>query len=730
MIIHGNLSLSQQERGRNNFHRFNFINGLSYICVGETIIILFAIRMGCPDYTVAILGSFFFLSNFCMPLGKLLMARIGAIRTIAMCWAMRNLSILVVAAAPLFSWFAGTWAATTAIIVGAFSFYACRSIGVIGMQPVMGELTTAENRGKFTSRSNGLFYLANLIMLGVIMMVMRYTRETWVFVATIGDGAFLGLVSTWFISRIDETEAISQSAAKPVLADVLLTLKNSMRLRQLAANCAISSAITLTVPISMLALKKGYGISDDSALLFALIQMAGAVATSYVIGLLAEETGPRPLAILFYCLLIVLCLLWVIGPDTFKWYYMIWPFVLAGAAVIGTGVSMTHYFLIAIPNKERVAASLTMYVISGVAAGVVGSVVGGGIFRFLDTLGMTPIDMFQRYFLIVLFILLAGLPLMSRLTPLADWKISEVLGLAFAPKDIITLLTLYRIKQVADPGEERENIDKLLVTHSGLSEKALISYLDSPKFSLRGRALSALGEIPFGRRTVAALLPELEEGEYTTAHIAAQIAGERNLKEAIPLLRKHLDSKDLYLQGKAMLALAQLRDADSYDMIREIFRATDNPRLITHGAAAMAEIADDAAFATLLRKTTAEMPEKVLYEVIYSIMLLAGHGDDIYHFLRLYQKNKNSALLFLSELSHGDVDIREDEKKLIFDYDSGNLSRNELKTLLAKDFVRSSYERIRSIGTFIQSEDAELFPGELLLCLLPLRTEDALPERQ
>jgi len=725
MIIPGMLSLSQQEAGRRNYNKFNFVNGLSYICLGETIIILFAIRLGCPDYCIAILGSMLFLSNFCMPLGKLMMARYGAVRTISLCWLMRNISILVVAAAPLFVWLGMPLGATLTIIGGVFAFYACRSIGIIGMQPVMSEITTAENRGRFTSRSSGFFYMANLIMLVVIMVAMSWSRNIWVFIVSIVTGAVLGFISTWFISRIDETEAIRISAGKPVLADMLLTLRNSMRLRMLSASCVISSGIALTVPIFMLALKRGYGIDDSHALFFALAQLFGAVATSYLISMLAEETGPRPLAILFYSLMIVLCLLWVIGPDTFKWYYMVWLFILTGASIIGTGVSMTHYYLTSIPKKEMVATSLTMYIISGVTAGLVGSFVGGGILKYLNTLGLAPVEMFKLYFLIVTMLLLPGLIFVSRLKPLADWNVSEVLGLAFAPKDIITLYNLYSIKQTANPREEREDIDRLLEIKSGLSEKALLSYLDSPKFSLRGRALNALGEIPFGERTVKAVLSELEDGEYTTASIAAQIAGANGMKEAIPLLRQHLHSGDVYLQAKTMLALTLLRDTASYPEIKKIFHETANPRLITHGAAALTEIADIESFGLLLEKTAVpDIPSKVLYEVIYSMCHLAGMGDAIYQFLKLYSKERHKALLHLAELcaqSHGVNECAEADKKLILETDDGSMPRRELIEILIQAYDRVEVPQARLIADFLRTSQSETLPVELLLCLIPLK---------
>ena len=224
----------------------------------------------------------------------------------------------------------------------------------------------------------------------------------------------LGFISAVVIGRVNETESLRESARKPILHDMRMTLRNPTRQRQMLASCIINSALALTVPISMLALKKGYGISDGDALLFAMIHFAGGIATTYLFGLLAEETGPRPLAILFYCLTIVLCLLWVIGPDTFKWYYSIWPFLLAGSAAMGAGISMTHYFLITVPTKDRVAASLTISAFSGVTAGLAGTLIGGGLLKWLGSMQLVPLDLFKLYFLIVMILLIVGLFLVLR----------------------------------------------------------------------------------------------------------------------------------------------------------------------------------------------------------------------------------------------------------------------------------------------------------------------------
>ncbi len=719
MIYKGALSPAQMKEGQRNYNLFNLINGLSYICLGEMVIILFAIRMGSPDFCIAALGSFIYLSFFCMPLGKIFLARMGAAKTIAWCWVLRNISALSVASAPLLAHFIHPYAGVAVIMLGAFGFYACRSTGMIGTQPLSGEITTAEDRGRFLSSNYKAFNITAVVMLAIIIVLMKLSRETWVFEIIIVMGSIFGFISAWFIGRVDETEAPRESAKKSIMEEVRRTLRDPMRQKQMLANCVINTAVTLTVPISMLALKRGYGVSDGDALLFALVQFSGAIAASYLAGLLAEETGPRPLVVLFYCSLLALCLLWVIGPDKFEWYYSVWPFLIAGVGFNGISIAMSQYFLITVPAKERVAASLTIFVVSGVSAGIVGTFLGGGLLKWLGTLNMTPIDMFKLYFLIVLAVLLGGVLLVSKLEPKADWAVGDVLGLVFAPRDIMALFNLYAIHVSANPREDSENIEKLLDIKSGLSEKALLSYLDSPKFQLRGRALTALGEIPFGPRAVKAILKELDDGEHTTAHIAAQIAGERGVKEAIPLLREALNSTDYYLQAKSMLALVQLKDAESYPKIKALLRDSENPRTVIYGVASLSAIGDDESFKLLLAKSLdAGLPKKVLHEIIFGVAQLEGFGDGVYKFLKIFNKDREAAALQLSDLCQDSGSAR----RIAMDLVNGSMSGAQLRELLAEEFSRESAGSKRAIvGEFLRDPASASAPDELLLCLLPLR---------
>ena len=62
---------------------YNLVNGLSFAGVGETVMVLVAVRLGCPDAVCAAFGGTLFYAGFAaMPLGRLAAGRWGAARGI------------------------------------------------------------------------------------------------------------------------------------------------------------------------------------------------------------------------------------------------------------------------------------------------------------------------------------------------------------------------------------------------------------------------------------------------------------------------------------------------------------------------------------------------------------------------------------------------------------------------------------------------------------------------
>ncbi|MFW6337615.1 MAG: MFS transporter [Alkalispirochaetaceae bacterium] len=639
------LSTADRHQGRRYFRRFLKLNGISVAFLIENMLILYAIRNGVSDPLVATLASFIHLTMPLMVFGKNLVARIGAARTWGLGWFFRYLSASIMILAPATATIAPQSVVSGIILLGAFGFAAFRSIGIVGNTPMMGEVTTPEDRGNFLS---GNFVRANsthLIAMSVVILVLSVTDAIWVYQAILAVGCGLGFYAGTILARIPESRTPRESASKPFKV-VIRNLWGSGRMRRLLyAWSAGFVAFTVVIPFSMITVKNGYGISDYLALTFSLPLLLGGIASALVNGVIADRVGPRPLLLLYTSGLLLVAGFWAFAPEQFRPFPVGLAFFAAGYCKFGIIVSVGHYFLSAVDETDRVGSSIFMRLSSGAAAGLAASVVGGGLLQILPTVGYEGMDVYRTYFTVALAAIALLLLVVRRLDRLEEWSIRSILGLLLSPRDMRALYVLNRLKmQSGSHGAERE-VERLGDIGSNLSEGELREHLRSPRFSVRSQALRALGRISFGIESEEAIIRELRTGEYTTAWVAAEILGEHRIRRAVPLLREGLDSADPFLQGKCMVALVRLEDRESYPRINELFRESRNPRIVIHGANALARMEDNDRLYRLLLKSLEEgLPEAAVDEVLTAAATTVGEGGRFYQFLQRYNQNREAGI--------------------------------------------------------------------------------------
>ncbi len=407
MIYTHELSAEIKSRSRLNLNIFNSINGFSYMCLGETVIILFAVKLNAPNYVISLLGAMIYFGFLLLPLGRYVAGRVGAARCQANFWVMRNIAALLVASAAPVSIFISRGAALVMILIGAFSFYGFRAAGIVMGNPLMGDICEEDKRAKFILLNGMLFNLSGLLALITVVLLLRWSESVWMLCAIIVMGASAGVTSSKYIRRIDETDRLKKSATRPILPEVKLLLKKSVVTRQLMAGFAINLSIILTVPISMLALKRGCGVNDVHALLYSIIQFAGSIAAGLGMGKFVSKVGPRRRALVGFSLYLIIALFWVFfRGDKNSWLLCI-PFLLAGTAGMITGPAMQHYFLMSIPVENQVASSMMLAICTGAGAGIVGMVLGPLLLALAGGNAVAGgMELYRRYFFLVFFVVL------------------------------------------------------------------------------------------------------------------------------------------------------------------------------------------------------------------------------------------------------------------------------------------------------------------------------------
>jgi MFS family permease len=640
----------QQAIGRRLYTWFARMNGISMMCLAENVLILYALEMGMPEWLVGVLGSFMFLTMPFTLTGRKFVARWGGVRTASLMWIGRNSCALVMAAAPLVASVSSPMVGVGLLLLASLSFYVFRSIGIVGLMPLVGELTTDANRGQFLARNTFNFNLFNLLTMIAVVLAMRFMPSIETFQGIIVVGSMCGFIAAAVISRVAEAPVLQQSARQPIGKAYREVLDNRRMKRLMVAQAMGVAAIVVVVPLSMAAVKKGYGTGDDMALILALVHISGGMAVNLFSSIVIDHTGPRPMILLCGGLLMVSCLMWVFAPPDFVLPYGVIIFLLNGAGMFGMQMSLMHYMLAAVPSEQRVPMSLLFNLSKGLSAGLAGAIIGSGLIRALQFWGMDNLLLYRWYFGTVFVMLVGVLAVMRRLERLGDWTVNDVLGLFISPRDFRGLLAMTRLTNSQSAREDSRHIAAIRKTPSAHTEPALVALLDSPDFWIRSEALNAMRHVELTEEGKQALLSELKRGEYTTAYIAANVISEKKIEDARPLLRDGLRSEDPYLQSKCMLALGRMRDEPSYPLIRDMFRETINPRIIIHGAATLAEIGDDDALEWLLQKAIQPgVVEIARFELLYYAARMVGCGDEFYQVLKMVRRDPQSALPLIGE---------------------------------------------------------------------------------
>ena len=381
MIVSHPLTLEERKASQKNYFRFGLINGFSYMCLGETIIVLIAVQIGMPDVLITFVGAMLFIGFLLLPLGVRQTAKTGAAQSQATFWVCRNVAALLVAVSVIISKFIPVLA-WGLLLLAALMFYGFRAAGVVLSQPLIGEITNDDDRSQVVGNATGAFYLSGVVALLLVSFLLKVSDSIWILCGIVVAGASMGVTASRFIRAICETDIIRQTARKPLMPQWNKVKSNPMIRRLLLAGFSRNLAVILMVPASVLFLKKGYGFSDTTAVLFSAAQLCASFSFSFLSGKMVAKRGPRAILIASILLGLLVSLLWIIAPLS----GLVIPCILSVAVffLCGTMVALgdnanTCYFLMAIPKEQQIAGAVATNVIQGAGAGIVGMVIAGGL---------------------------------------------------------------------------------------------------------------------------------------------------------------------------------------------------------------------------------------------------------------------------------------------------------------------------------------------------------------
>lgn len=486
---------------------------------------------------------------------------------------------------------------TYAVLVLGFagSFYVLKGSA---WQPLLRDITTVDDRGRFFARMRFAFTLAAAGISLIATVIVGEVITEGQYKLLLGAALAGLLVHLVFAQRIPELPPEAPSGSER--SGVLAVARRSPLLRRPLIVAALLMACVL--PIMPIYLRQLLGIPSNLVSAWVLCATIGATLSFLLWGRLSDAIGFKPLLI---GLLVIIAaarpLLLLVAPypdGGVDWSHPDLGVVVSigalllfglfqGALNAGTGIasiSLQHF------HADRRDAVTAMAVFSAITVGVqaLSIVLTGWLLEDVAMPagsaalwgGALHLDWIKGYLIfavpliqLVIVLVLLGVP---------NARPEYGVGDFFASVIANPLRTMGRLRRVHDEDEaRREDLARWLALRPGpLGDDGLVALLDDPSYDVRVEAVRALG---LGGGAIAGprLLLMLEDGERRQLwdHVAWAL-GELGCAPAVPRLRVLAtdDAMPNRIRAMAVRALGKIGAREAADDIAAILAAGGDSR--------------------------------------------------------------------------------------------------------------------------------------------------------
>jgi predicted MFS family arabinose efflux permease len=660
------LSPGELGRARGLFVLFAVLNVISFTLLSGNIITLYVLRVGAGNFLVGLLSSFMYSAYLFLFVGRRVAAKWGVVPLMGRFWTIRYLLMLPILGSPFFANRGYTELAYALIIFSVLGFNVARGIAIAAYNPVLGEIAAEKDRGAFIARIQTIQHSITLALAVAMALVLGRSAPLYVYTLFILVGIGAGLIAASIVFRFPEPVRSERSGERNLFRGFKDAFSQGTFRKFIILYFFTTLLIYMVAPFLVVYFKQAYRQPDNVILFFLVFGSAGAVLMALASGFLIDKIGAKPLFFLFFAIVTLVLIPMVVSPPLSGalpvWIFACSVLMFFNLGQFGIMNAGQTYFLGAIKPEDRLDLGVIFFMTLGVA-GAVGSVLGGVMLESVEVWlagsSLSPpaaelqTRVFQIYFGSVALLSLVVLLFVNSMENLGAYPIRDAMAAIFSPRDLRAISLTHRLRRVRSVAEEKQTLKAMGEAHSELSLSDILSRLRSPRFTVRAEALQALADVPLNEPAVQALISDVKNHAFTTAYLAADIMGNRGIRQGIPALRNSLDTQDFFLQGKAMVALAKLGDLDSLRQIRVKLRETGNPRVIIHAATALELFRDIEAIPLLLEKIGMKMQPYLRDELILSLAGILGFGEWFYPLYVSFLESAASGIAMLGDFVAG-----------------------------------------------------------------------------
>ncbi|HEY9054874.1 MAG TPA: MFS transporter [Rectinemataceae bacterium] len=656
------LSPAKLATARKDFYVFNFLNSFSFIFVSGSFLTLYALRLGASNAIVGVLNAIAYANFFLMPLGKHIVRSRPIVWTFGWGWVARYAALVPSIFAPLFASRGQTGIALGLLVASIAGFAIFRGLALIGNNPVVDYLASGggdkprSDRGQFMTNNSIINSIAGMSSGFILAFFLGEKATPWTYAIGVGIGVLIGWAGSYYLLRTPEPEGYMPSGSRSLVEITREALKDRHFKRFILIFMAFAFISGMGRSFLPVYAKESFSQGDDAVMVYSLISSLGAIAMGFLMRLVVDRLGSKPLLIIFGGIGLIGFLPVAVFPG---------PSIFGSAASAAIFLSTLHflsafgfsgqenacqtYYFTLVPKEKTMDLSVVYFIAYGFG-GAVGSGFGGILLDILSSAGLSVQSAYRALYGVLCALGGIAIASMRKLKPLGSASVSRSLGVMLSVRDLRAFDLLTRLDRSADASQEVKLIQEIGRSASPLTQEELLDYLRSPRFQVRMEALLALEELPeLSPKVLRYLIRETETHTFTTSYLAARILGKHGTSEAIPALRKALEAEDYMLQGTAAIALAKLGDTESLPLLESILVRSPNPRVKISIAYALETLGSVSSLPTLVASLKrSDPPAFVSDEIVLAMASIMGVLKEFYPLYSAFLQDQAQGLALLS----------------------------------------------------------------------------------
>ena len=289
------LSPRKMQSAQRTFKLFTLLNVISFQFLSGNIITLYALRLGAGYLLIGLLFSMINAANILPFFGRLLVRKMGSVRTMGIFWLIRYILMLPILFAPLFSSGERAGVGILLIVISVIGFNMARGIGVTGYNLIIGGITTDKNRGSFLAGTQ-LIVHASAILAGAAMgLLLGVSSRMFIYTILLLVGIASGLLASLLAFRLPEPGETGPSLEGRFLPKLLDAFKRSGFTHYIIVLVISFFAISMITPFLVVFMKQIYHQGDGRVIFFSVFGSLGAIVMAVTSGFVIDRMGAKPL---------------------------------------------------------------------------------------------------------------------------------------------------------------------------------------------------------------------------------------------------------------------------------------------------------------------------------------------------------------------------------------------------------------------------------------------------